>query len=117
MKLRKLLTYCAMLFVAPLCAANNAVAYQVASPDEAVVLTVTPGDSLYVSVAVDGITYARTTVGLDVRGVGVIGNNATVSAVEQRHVEGEIKVIEGENPSVYENFNEMTLDMGDFSLI
>lgn len=117
MKLRKLLTYCAMLFVAPLCAANNAVAYQVASPDEAVVLIVTPGDSLYVSVAVDGITYARTTVGLDVRGVGVIGNNATVSAVEQRHVEGEIKVIEGENPSVYENFNEMTLDMGDFSLI
>lgn len=94
MKLRKLLTYCAMLFVAPLCAANNAVAYQVASPDEAVVLIVTPGDSLYVSVAVDGITYARTTVGLDVRGVGVIGNNATVSAVEQRHVKGEIKVIE-----------------------
>ena len=46
MKLRKLLTYCAMLFVAPLCAANNAVAYQVASPDGAVVLIVTPGDSL-----------------------------------------------------------------------
>lgn len=91
--------------------------YKVASPDETVVLTVSTGDSLYVSLSVDGVSYARTTVGLDVRGFGAVGNAANVLSEERSHVEGEIKVIEGENPSVYENYNQMVLDMGDFSLI
>ena len=115
--LHKILTYCSLLFAIPLCMANNNDTYQVTSPDATVALTVTPGDSLYVSVAVDDVTYASTTVGLDTRSEGIIGNGATVQAVERRHVEGEIKVIEGEQPSIYENFNEMTLDMGNFSLI
>ena len=70
--------------------------YQVASPDETVVLTVSTGDSLYVSLSVDGVSYARTTVGLDVRGFGAVGNAANVLSEERSHVEGEIKVIEGE---------------------
>ncbi len=117
MSLHKILTYCALLFVIPLCMANSNDTYVVSSPDATINLIVTPGDSLYVSVSVDDVTYARTTVGLDMRGKGVVGNNASVLNVERRHVEGEIIVIEGENPSVYENFNEMTLDMGNFSLI
>ena len=117
MNLHKILTYCALLLAMPLCMANNNDTYQVSSPDATIDLIVTPGDNLYVSVAVDGVTYARTSVGLDMRGLGVVGNNASVSNVERRHVEGDIIVIEGEQPSVHENFNEMTLDMGNFSLI
>ena len=63
----------------PLCMANNNDTYQVSSPDATIDLIVTPGDNLYVSVAVDGVTYARTSVGLDMRSLGVVGNNASVS--------------------------------------
>ncbi|MBO7317367.1 MAG: glycoside hydrolase family 97 catalytic domain-containing protein, partial [Bacteroidales bacterium] len=115
--MNRLLTYCMLLFATQLCLANDNNTYQVASPDATVTLTVAPGDTLYVSVAVNNVSYARTSVGLDTRRYGIIGNGATVQAVEHRHVEGEIKVIEGEQPSIYENYNEMILDMGNFDLI
>ncbi|MBR4070247.1 MAG: hypothetical protein IKK16_03500, partial [Bacteroidaceae bacterium] len=66
--------------------ANNNDTYVVSSPDATINLIVTPGDSLYVSVSVDDVTYAHTTVGLDIRGKGVVGNNASVLNVERRHV-------------------------------
>lgn len=108
------------LLLAVTCACGSVVAqdaYVVASPDGNIQLSVSAGEQLTVSLLVDGEQLATTPVGLDIRQYGVVGNNPVVSSVERNHVEGEIKVVIGENPSVYENYNEMTLHLGDYSLV
>ena len=105
------------LLLAVTCACGSVVAqdaYVVASPDGNIQLSVSAGEQLTVSLLVDGEQLATTPVGLDIRQYGVVGNNPVVSSVERNHVEGEIKVVIGENPSVYENYNEMTLHLGDY---
>ena len=91
--------------------------YVVASPDGNIQLSVSAGEQLAVALLVDGEQLATTPVGLDIRQYGVVGSNPVINSVERNHVEGEIKVVIGENPSVYENYNEMTLNLGDYSLI
>ncbi len=91
--------------------------YEVLSPDATVKLSVAMGEQLSVSLEVDGSYYAHTPIGLDVQGKGVIGESPVVQSVDRKHIEGQIPVVEGENPYVYENYNEMTLDLGNYSLI
>lgn len=91
--------------------------YVVASPDGNIQLSVSAGEQLAVALLVDGEQLATTPVGLDIRQYGVVGSNPVINSVERNHVEGEIKVVIGENPSVYENYNEMTLNLGDYSLV
>lgn len=91
--------------------------YDVASPDGTVKLAVSSGERLTVTLSVDGTELASTPVGLDVKDVGVIGTSPEVVSVDRNQVQGEIKVVEGENSSISEYYNEMTLDMGSYSLI
>ena len=92
-------------------------AYEVVSPDGTVKLTVSTGEQLSVTLSVDGVALASTPVGLDVENVGIIGASPAVVSVDRNHVQGEIKVVEGENSSISENYNELMLEMGAYSLI
>ncbi len=91
--------------------------HTVTSPDGTVALTVSEGEQLTVHLSVDGTEYAQSRVGLDVRDLGVIGASPVVASVDRDYVKGEIPVVVGENSSVTEEYNEMTLHLGDYSLI
>lgn len=101
--------------VTPLCAKSS---YSVSSPDKKLTLCITTNGQLAYQILVDRVPVSEVSpIGLKLRHQPTLGQDPKVTSVKRRSVKGSIPVVLGENDRVDETYNEMSIHLGNYSLL
>lgn len=118
MKGLKYTLLCSMLVTLPVAYGQTIKNYEVVSPSGLLALRIETSEQLSATLLVDGEAKAYTPIGLEFEEEPALGLNPIQNPTETRNsVDNVISVVNGENSTVTEKYNEMTLDFGEYSLI